>query len=490
MNFLKVSKEAKSIEEVPSLSIRIEKKTKKSIENNEAIMDLFHALHKNAMFENTNNLQESRFIGYVKPMNQSFILEQMTSEEIEKIIDDYKYNQNQEEDDIYNKLNTVKVKIKKKKTFENGIDSLNHEEIHEVLKNYKHYQDDNSLFKVSLQNSYFMNDRVGHLDFIQNRLLKHLEDKQMDSSPDQCDSSSKESGFHPLVHQELLKHYLNATSPYRGFLLFHGLGSGKTCTSIGIIEAMKETKSKIFILTPASLRKNYQTQMKFCGSELFRKNENWEFVPYPSKENPIEREQFIEQLHILTQLPKKYLNKKNREGVYLIQKGKQDANFDRRDINEKELDEQIQLMIENRFHFISYNGITKKMWNRYYKRDNESINPFDHSTLIIDEGHNFVSRILNKINKNETSVSTMMYKDIISAENCRVIVLSGTPLINYPCEMGIMFNLIGGSILVLEIPCYHKESSKNTKSKLNEILKEIILILHLKQARQKESMDY
>ena len=476
MNFLKVSKEAKSIEEVPSLSIRIEKKTKKSIENNEAIMDLFQALHKNAMFENTNNLQESRFIGYVKPMNQSFILEQMTSEEIEKIIDDYKSNQNQEEDDIYNKLNTVKVKIKKKKTFENGIASLNHEEIHEVLKNYKHYQDDNSLFKVSLQNSYFMNDRVGHLDFIQNRLLKHLEDKQMNSSPDQCDSSSKESGFHPLIHQEVVKHYLNATSPYRGLLLFHGLGSGKTCTSIGIIEAMKETKSKIFILTPASLRKNYQTQMKFCGSELFRKNENWEFVPYPSKENPIEREQFIEQLHILTQLPKKYLNKKNREGVYLIQKGKQDANFDRRDINEKELDEQIQLMIENRFHFISYNGITKKMWNSYYKRDNESINPFDHSTLIIDEGHNFVSRILNKINKNETSVSTMMYKDIISAENCRVIVLSGTPLINYPCEMGIMFNLIGGSILVLEIPCYHKESSKNTKSKLNEILKEIIQV--------------
>ena len=159
MNFLKVSKEAKSIEEVPTLSIRIEKKTKKSIENNEAIMDLFQALHKNAMFENTNNLQESRFIGYVKPMNKSFVLEQMSPEEIQKIIEEYKSSQNQEEDDIYSKLNTVKEKIKKKKTFENGIASLNHEEMHEVLKNYKHYQDDNSLFKVSLQNSYFMNDR-------------------------------------------------------------------------------------------------------------------------------------------------------------------------------------------------------------------------------------------------------------------------------------------------------------------------------------------
>ena len=55
--------------------------------------------------------------------------------------------------------------------------------------------------------------------------------------------------------------------------------------------------------------------------------------------------------------------------------------------------------------------------------------------------------------------------------------------------MGIMFNLIGGSILVLEIPCYHKESSKNTKSKLNEILKRLsgsILILRPKQVRQRK----
>ena len=60
--------------------------------------------------------------------------------------------------------------------------------------------------------------------------------------------------------------------------------------------------------------------MKFCGSELFRKTENWEYVLYPT--NPEERSQFIKQVHVLTQLPMKYLEKKERKGIYLIQKGR------------------------------------------------------------------------------------------------------------------------------------------------------------------------
>ena len=53
--------------------------------------------------------------------------------------------------------------------------------------------------------------------------------------------------------------------------------------------------------------------------------------------------------------------------------------------------------------------------------------------------------MLEKIN------STELYDHIISAENCNVVVLSGTPLINYPCELGVMFNLISGSNVVIEI---------------------------------------
>jgi hypothetical protein len=38
---------------------------------------------------------------------------------------------------------------------------------------------------------------------------------------------------------------LNLYTPYRGLLSYHGLGSGKTCTSIGIAEGMKTDKSVV-----------------------------------------------------------------------------------------------------------------------------------------------------------------------------------------------------------------------------------------------------
>ena len=49
---------------------------------------------------------------------------------------------------------------------------------------------------------------------------------------------------------------MNLYTPYRGLLLYHGLGSGKTCSSIAIAEGMKSGR-KIIIMTPASLRRNY-----------------------------------------------------------------------------------------------------------------------------------------------------------------------------------------------------------------------------------------
>ena len=55
-----------------------------------------------------------------------------------------------------------------------------------------------------------------------------------------------------FIHQRVVRDYLNLHTPYRGLLLLHGLGSGKTATSIAIAEGMKQSK-RVFVLTPASL---------------------------------------------------------------------------------------------------------------------------------------------------------------------------------------------------------------------------------------------
>ena len=65
---------------------------------------------------------------------------------------------------------------------------------------------------------------------------------------------------------------MNLYTPYRGLLLYHGLGSGKTCTSIAIAEGMKDSK-RIVIMTPASLRANYIEELKKCGDSLYKRNQ-------------------------------------------------------------------------------------------------------------------------------------------------------------------------------------------------------------------------
>ena len=42
-------------------------------------------------------------------------------------------------------------------------------------------------------------------------------------------------------------------------------------------EGMKSNK-RVFVMTPASLKMNFFSEMKKCGDELYKKNQYWEFV--------------------------------------------------------------------------------------------------------------------------------------------------------------------------------------------------------------------
>ena len=59
-------------------------------------------------------------------------------------------------------------------------------------------------------------------------------------------------------YQQFVRDYMTWASPYRGLLVYHGLGSGKTCTAIAAAEALYGTSNrKVIIMTPASLKKNF-----------------------------------------------------------------------------------------------------------------------------------------------------------------------------------------------------------------------------------------
>ena len=122
-----------------------------------------------------------------------------------------------------------------------------------------------------------------------------------------CLTRGKGGEFKSMPHQLIVKHYLNTTTPYRGLLLFHGLGSGKTCSSIGIIEGMKHNK-KVFIMTPASLQKNYRKEMRYCADQLFKLNNRWKIHIIDRKTEKSK----LSSYYALTGIPPKTLIKNQR----------------------------------------------------------------------------------------------------------------------------------------------------------------------------------
>ena len=55
-------------------------------------------------------------------------------------------------------------------------------------------------------------------------------------------------------HQILLKNFINNKTPYKGLLIYHGVGTGKTCSAVSISEDFRDlylrNNKKIIILRP------------------------------------------------------------------------------------------------------------------------------------------------------------------------------------------------------------------------------------------------
>ncbi len=265
----------------------------------------------------------------------------------------------------------------------------------------------------------------------------------------------KTDGFSPMIHQRVVSDYLNLYTPYRGLLLFHGLGAGKTCGSIGIAEGMKSQK-KIFVLTLASLKANFFNQLKECGDPMYRMDQYWEFVSIEGKPD------YIPILSNILNIPQQSIRK--RKGAWLVNVTKESNFKDLNDQDKKILNDQLDEMIRSKYIDVNYNGLTDTNIDNKLRLpegafDKGKINPFDNSVVIIDEVHNFVSMIVNKMN-NKKSRQYRLYEFLMSASNARVVLLSGTPIINYPNEIGILFNILRGYIKTWTFPITKKLGSE------------------------------
>ena len=102
---------------------------------------------------------------------------------------------------------------------------------------------------------------------------------------------------------------------------------------------------------------------------------------------------------------------------------------------------------------------------KYNIRKHNVESPFYNKTIIIDEVHNFVREILNN-----SGSARFFYEWIINAEKVKLVFLSGTPIINKPCEVAVLYNMLKGKINIYNVTINSSEEPIVITDKLNELI--------------------
>lgn len=272
------------------------------------------------------------------------------------------------------------------------------------INNYPTLNDPNFSGKISLFKEFSdtkYNGNVGN--------IKELADKM-------CDAE-----FELMPHQLFVKNYLSEHTPYNSLLLYHGVGTGKTCSAIGISEDMRKymmqtnALHKIVIVASPNVQKTFYNQL-FDQNKLKLDGDHWN-------------------LHSC--IGRSLLQEINPNDVKGLERSKVINN--------------IKNIINKYYHFMGYIEFSRYMQKKIdvsnlqadkdvkkalEKRKIKSF--FDNRLIIIDEVHNI--RITDD-NTNKQTAKLLM-KIAKHSHNMKLLLLSATPMFNSHLEIIWITNLL------------------------------------------------
>jgi hypothetical protein len=188
-----------------------------------------------------------------------------------------------------------------------------------------------------------------------------------------------------MKHQKIIARFFSSYTPYNHLLLVHAMGTGKTCSAIGAVEHIKNYgdgfKGVLYLAKGDALINNFM-------NELIFKCTDGRYIP--------------EDYSSLTNLEKIHRRKK---------------------------------AIQSYYKFNTFETFAKKIkgWNDDYIRTN-----YKNYIIIIDEVHNL--RIQSKITGLNVYDQFNRFLHVIS--DCKVLLMSGTPMKDNVDEIASVMNLI------------------------------------------------
>ena len=245
--------------------------------------------------------------------------------------------------------------------------------------------------------------------------------------------------FELQPHQAFVKNFMSFQTPYNSLLLYHGLGTGKTCSAIGVCEEMREymkqmgITKRIIIVASENVQDNFKLQL-FDERKLKEVDGLWniractgnkllqEINPMNMKGMP--REKVISQI-------------KNIINTYYIFLGYvQFANYIIKTMNyNEEIEKQRTKRVNEKRKPQPLKDVKIEMNSRIIKRLR---NEFDNRLIVIDEVHN-IRKTDDNANK---KVAINLELLVRAAKNMRFLLLSATPMYNSYKEIVWMLNLM------------------------------------------------
>ena len=224
--------------------------------------------------------------------------------------------------------------------------------------------------------------------------------------------------FELQAQQKFVRNFLSFQSPYNSLLIFHGLGTGKTCSSISVCEEMRNyykqigSDKKIMIIASPVVQENYKLQL-FDERKLKLINGLWNLKACTGNK-------FI-----------KEINPMNTKGL-----------------SRERVVKQIKKIIKISYEFLGYTEFANKIdkiMNKISGKDNEKVikkqrraleKEFSGRLLVIDEVHNIRA---NDIKRR----TTKNLQDLVSyTKNIKLLLLTATPMFNEVTEIIWLINLM------------------------------------------------
>jgi hypothetical protein len=253
--------------------------------------------------------------------------------------------------------------------------------------------------------------------------------------------------FELQPHQAFVKNFMSFQTPYNSLLLYHGLGSGKTCSAIGVCEEMRDymkqigISKRIIIVASENVQDNFKLQL-FDERKLKLTDGIWniractgnkllqEINPMNMKGMP--KDKVISQIRNIINTYYIFLGY-GQFANYIIKT----MNYTEEDIQNKTKHKKGETPKKRgektRIQMLKDVNITlnKKIIRRLR-------NEFDNRMIVIDEVHN-----IRKADDNENKkVAVNLELLVKAAKNMRFLLLSATPMYNSYKEIIWLLNLM------------------------------------------------